>query len=49
MHGAIRAVHVLVDHPRDEVGCEGDDEGLGIEDYQCEQTEICQTSLSLYE
>lgn len=30
MHGAIRAVHVLIDHPRDEVGSEGDDKCLGI-------------------
>lgn len=28
MHGAVRAVLVLVDHPRDEVGGEGDDKGL---------------------
>lgn len=28
VHGAVRAVLVLVDHPRDEVGGEGDDEGL---------------------
>lgn len=30
MHGAIRAVHVLVDHSRDEVWSEGDDKCLGI-------------------
>jgi len=30
MHGAIRAVHVLVDHPRDEVWREGDDKCLGV-------------------
>lgn len=28
VHGAVGAVLVLVDHPRDEVGGEGDDEGL---------------------
>lgn len=28
MHGAVRAVRVLVDQPWDEVRCEGDDEGL---------------------
>lgn len=28
MHGAVRAVHVLVDQPWDEVRGEGDDEGL---------------------
>lgn len=31
MHGAIRAVHILVDHPRDEVWGEGDDKCLGSE------------------
>lgn len=30
MHGTIRAVHVLVDHPRDEVRGEGDNKCLGI-------------------
>lgn len=30
MHGAIRAVHVLVDHPRYEVRSEGNDKCLGI-------------------
>lgn len=30
MHGAIWAVHVLVDHPRDEVWSEGDNKCLGI-------------------
>lgn len=29
MHGAIGAVHVLVDKPGDEVRGEGDDKGLG--------------------
>lgn len=29
VHGAIRAVHVLVDQPWDEVRGEGDDKGLG--------------------
>lgn len=28
VHGAVRAVHVLVDKPRDEVRGEGDDKGL---------------------
>ena len=28
VHGAVRAVHVLVDEPWDEVGGEGDDKGL---------------------
>ncbi len=28
MHAAVRAVHVLVDEPWDEVRSEGDDEGL---------------------
>lgn len=28
VHGAVGAVHVLVDEPWDEVGGEGDDEGL---------------------
>lgn len=30
MHGAVGAVHVLVDHPRDEVGSEGDDKRLRV-------------------
>lgn len=30
MHGAVWAVHVLVDHPRDEVGSEGDDKSLSV-------------------
>lgn len=29
VHGAVHAVHVLVDQPRDEVRGEGDDKGLG--------------------
>lgn len=29
VHGAIRAVHVLVEQPWDEVRGEGDDKGLG--------------------
>lgn len=28
MHGAVRAVHILVDHPRDEVRRKGDDKCL---------------------
>lgn len=30
VHGAVRAVHVLVDQPRDEVRRKGDDEGLKV-------------------
>lgn len=30
VHGAVRAVHVLVDHSRYEVWSEGDDKCLGI-------------------
>lgn len=32
MHGAVYAVHVLVDQPRDEVGCERYDKCLHGED-----------------
>lgn len=31
VHGAVRAVHVLIDQPRDEVRSEGDDKGLRTE------------------